>query len=326
MMVTKHSFARLRAAILSAVALCVCAAASGAYEPGANAAILSSAGGGAAATSAHYVWLNPAAAAFAADGFSSSAGYKKFFAGVDTSASEGVPGYILPDVSETMLEVLGSFGDGLTVGAGFYSLGLKDYFSRQNLALYAACPLGDSAHLSSESNLSSDADLSSNEGIVVGVALKQVSVSYVADEYTSDFFSVYSGRKSALTLDAGAIYTAGRLRLGVVGRNLIPADLGIYESAPEDAAFLVGVAAVFRPYELRLDFAASGAKGFTEAIPSVEIKAGAADFRLGVNSSQAAAGATLRSGDIALTAAFIYPYAISGGFGDFAANFSYRIK
>lgn len=310
----KLSSTRVRAAVLSAAALCVCAAASGAYEPGANAAILSSAGGGAAAASAHYVWLNPAAAAFAADGFSSSVGYKKFFAGVDTSAGVGVPGYISPDVSETMLEVLGSFGDGLTAGAGFYSLGLKDYFSRQNLALYAACPLGGST------------DLSSDGSIVVGAALKQVSVSYVADEYTSDFFSVYSERKSALTLDAGAIYTAGRLRLGVVGRNLIPANLGIYESAPEDATFLVGAAAVFRPYELRLDFAASGAKGFTEAIPSVEIKAGAADFRLGVNSSQAAAGATLRSGDIALTAAFIYPYAISGDFGDFAAEFSYRIK
>ena len=270
--------------------------------------------------SAHYVWLNPAAAAFAADGFASSVGYKKFFAGVDTSAAEGVPGYIRPDISETTLEVLCPFGDGLTAGAGFYSLGLKDYFSRQNLVLYAAYPVGGSTYSSQGDHLSSD------DRIVIGAALKQVSISYVADEYTSDFFSVYSGRKSALTLDVGAIYTAGRLRLGVVGRNLIPANLGIYENAPEDVSFLIGAAAVFRPYELRLDFAASGYKGFTEAIPSVEIKAGAADFRLGVNSSQAAAGATLRSGDIALTAAFIYPYVISGGFGDFAAEFSYRIK
>jgi len=315
--------------VLSAVALAGCVAFKNPlmayYEPGSNAAILATSGGGSASGSPYWTFLNPAFVTFVRKGSSFSAGYKRFFVGLNIqSYLRDIPGYIVPEIDEKNLEIFYGFrraSENFAVGIGYYDLALQSgHFSNRMFVLYGGWKLNDLLALSGD-----------EEKFALGLSLKNVGVVYRPDEYTQNFFSRYSSEKYALTYDCGLFYSYDdRYRFGFVGRNLLRgASLGIYDntSAMLTPEFMAGGAFFLRSVrlDLRLDARLSGEKGFEELIPSmVWLPIESVAIMGGLNPSQVSAGISLGLGDFNFMAAYIYPYSLSDGFGDVSVLGSWR--
>jgi hypothetical protein len=286
------------------------------YEPGLSAVSMGSAGGGAASLKSPEAALNPAAAAAAAGRLVLSSDYKLFFVGIPAENPDIVPGYLKPDPFEGRVEIFMRPSDGdIAAGAGFYSLNLAGRFSHRVLSVYAAAPLDNTLILYDGENLYG------------GASLKYMSLDYGRDEYTPSAAEGTGLSKSALTCDAGLLYSRGRASLGFVARNIVPADLGIYEEWRVPAEFIAAFAYEISPsIEIRMDFTTGGSGGFTGVTPSAEFSAGAAKIRMGVSPRQAAAGFGFAAGDFAFNAAFVYSRGIGGNFADGAAGISYRLR